>query len=295
MNRPVCQPNALFSLRLRKVAKEEVEDVNSEQWSEREIVLRVRGSEFGGFGFACTVLFPALLLPDVRDLPASQLSPTIMVVANAAANPRNNNDGGGGGGGDASPSVALAPLPLSSLPSVGVGPGIPLGGGGGGAVLTAQQVVTVAVRLRPSDEIKSALLKLAAHHSFSSCWIASVVGSLAHVRVRLASFSREHKLQEKGNDDASADQFLEENDNVEICSLVGTLSGNGKAHLHISCARHDGSMFGGHLMSGKVYTTAEIVLQGFSKQQPDGITFERKHDPATGFEELSVSPTCKAK
>lgn len=62
MNRPVCQPNALFSLRLRKVAKEEVEDVNSEQWSEREIVLRVRGSEFGGFGFACTVSFPALLL-----------------------------------------------------------------------------------------------------------------------------------------------------------------------------------------------------------------------------------------
>ncbi|XRB10289.1 hypothetical protein RI054_01g01020 [Pseudoscourfieldia marina] len=178
---------------------------------------------------------------------------------------------------------------MSSLPSVG--PVI----GGGGAVLTAQQVVTVAVRLRPSDEIKSALLNLAAHHSFSSCWIASVVGSLAHVRVRLASFSREHKLQEKGNDDASADQFLEENDNVEICSLVGTLSGNGKAHLHISCARHDGSMFGGHLMSGKVYTTAEIVLQGFSKQQPDGITFERKHDPATGFEELSVSPTCKAK
>ena len=48
-------------------------------------------------------------------------------------------------------------------------------------------------------------------------------------------------------------------------------------------------------VTGKVYTTAEIVLQGFSKQQPDGITFERKHDPATGFEELSVSPTCKAK
>ena len=72
-------------------------------------------------------------------------------------------------------------------------------------------------------------------------------------------------------------------ENVEIVSLMGTVSEHG-SHLHASLARRDLSVFGGHLRPGcLVNTTAEIVLA----ELPDTV-FTRERDEATGYEELAI-------
>lgn len=73
---------------------------------------------------------------------------------------------------------------------------------------------------------------------------------------------------------------------TEIVSLVGTISKNGRVHLHISLSDSQGQVVGGHLPAeggAIVGTTAEVVL-GTS----NNITFTREFDEETGFKELVV-------
>ena len=71
----------------------------------------------------------------------------------------------------------------------------------------------------------------------------------------------------------------------EIVSLTGTVSAE-RLHLHISLAREDLSVLGGHLLEGCVVnTTAEVVLL-----ELDGICFSGAFDPATGYTELCIRP-----
>ena len=70
---------------------------------------------------------------------------------------------------------------------------------------------------------------------------------------------------------------------LEIISLSGTFSSDGKCHLHGSFANEQGKVHGGHLIEMIVKTTAEIVIGECS-----AILFERKHDHRTGFPELVV-------
>jgi predicted DNA-binding protein with PD1-like motif len=69
----------------------------------------------------------------------------------------------------------------------------------------------------------------------------------------------------------------------EIVSLVGTLSTDAK-HLHLCISDKDGNAFGGHLISGRVFTTVELVLGTV-----DGVMFTREHDPATRYQELCIA------
>ncbi|CAJ1371425.1 unnamed protein product [Effrenium voratum] len=128
----------------------------------------------------------------------------------------------------------------------------------------------LAVRLRPGQELKASLLELSA--AFSACAVVTCVGSLRQASLRLANADR-HRPDEVRH----FDELL------EITSLVGTL-GQGKGHLHVSLADKDGNCFGGHLLSGQIFTTAEIVLL----ELPD-LNFRRDYDEATGFAELQVS------
>lgn len=94
------------------------------------------------------------------------------------------------------------------------------------------------------------------------------VGSLAQWRLRCAD----------------GKTFLEGAEPVEIVSLTGTLSASG-AHLHMSLARADLSVLGGHLREGCIVnTTTEIVLHTVSD-----VMFKRSFDPETGFNELEIS------
>jgi predicted DNA-binding protein with PD1-like motif len=125
----------------------------------------------------------------------------------------------------------------------------------------------LAARLGPGDDLERGVLDLAATASWRAGWVASCVGSLSRVELRLA-----------GQAGTTAADGL-----FEILALVGTLSVDG-AHLHLAVADHTGRTLGGHLRPGCVVrTTAELVLT-----VTDELRFGRAHDPATGFRELTV-------
>lgn len=66
----------------------------------------------------------------------------------------------------------------------------------------------------------------------------------------------------------------------EIVSLTGTISSmNGEyyAHLHMSAARNDGKVFGGHLNKAFISATCEMVIQIING------TVERQFDAETGL------------
>ena len=79
-------------------------------------------------------------------------------------------------------------------------------------------------------------------------------------------------------------QVVSYNEHFEICSLVGTLSGEA-GHLHIVLGKSDGTTLSGHVVGDcEIFTTAEVVI-GDCQQA----VFTRPHDQQTGFDELRVS------
>lgn len=127
-------------------------------------------------------------------------------------------------------------------------------------------------RLSPHQDLKQALVELVQAHDISAGCVISAVGSLQQVHLRMAG----------------ANQVLTLKRPHEIVSITGTLSSHG-LHLHLSVAGPDGTCWGGHLLEGNlIHTTCELVIAIFPQA-----SFERTHDPATGFKELH--PVCLVK
>ena len=127
-----------------------------------------------------------------------------------------------------------------------------------------------ALRLRPGDDLRDALLAYVAANRIEAGALLTCVGSLTDVSLRLAN--QETATQYRGH--------------FEIVSLVGTLSATGGAHLHLSVSDSTGRTLGGHLLAGcRVYTTAEIVLMALPELQ-----FTREADPTFGYKEMVVKP-----
>jgi len=130
----------------------------------------------------------------------------------------------------------------------------------------------LAVRLTPNQDLKTELEKIVKENDIKSGYIATCVGSLHRVTIRMAGAKPEKQ------DIRTFDGHF------EIVSLVGTVS-TGGTHLHISVSDEQGNVVGGHLKEGSmVTTTAEIVI-GYDET----ISFNRVIDEETGFEELSVA------
>jgi predicted DNA-binding protein with PD1-like motif len=126
---------------------------------------------------------------------------------------------------------------------------------------------TVALRLRPGQDLKAELDTYVRRHRLSAVCVLTCVGSLTKVPLRYAN-------QEAGT--VLTGHF-------EIVSLTGVLSGAG-SHLHVAVADSTGRTFGGHLLDGSaVYTTAELVLGVLP-----GLEFAREPDPQTGYRELVI-------
>jgi predicted DNA-binding protein with PD1-like motif len=126
---------------------------------------------------------------------------------------------------------------------------------------------TLALRLRPGQDLKEALVEVVARERIAAGYVLTCVGSLSRLSLRLAGAGRR-----------SATEGL-----FEIVSLVGTL-GLAGVHLHLSASDGDGRTVGGHLISGCVVrTTAEVVLA-----HDDRLVFDREPDPETGYDELVV-------
>lgn len=132
-----------------------------------------------------------------------------------------------------------------------------------------------ALRLPPGADLVQSLQEAAKRAmndaSTSSCFILTAVGSLSHVTLRMAAADSQNSITRSWNE------------KLEIVSLVGTLTFNHK-HLHMSISDVGGQVFGGHVMSGTVFTTLELVLGTIGK-----VSFSRKIDERTGFSELVVS------
>jgi uncharacterized protein len=114
----------------------------------------------------------------------------------------------------------------------------------------------------------------------SACFVLSAVGSLEVLTLRMANACRvgvanDPNDNEKGN-------LKTWNQRLEVISLVGTLSLTGR-HLHMSVSDEHGNVFGGHVVSGTIYTTLELVL-GVIPQ----VDFLREMDASTGYRELIV-------
>lgn len=122
-------------------------------------------------------------------------------------------------------------------------------------------------RLRRGDDLLLEIERLAREESIAAGVVLSAVGCVSRAVLR----------------DASGVDVQSGTEDVEIVSLMGTVSEHG-SHLHASLAHRDLSVFGGHLRPGcLVNTTAEIVLA----ELPDTV-FTRERDEATGYEELAI-------
>ena len=122
-------------------------------------------------------------------------------------------------------------------------------------------------RLKRGDDLYESIQAYADAHHIAAGVVLSAVGCVYRWEVR----------------DASGVEVRRGTEEVEIVSLMGTVSENG-SHLHASFARRDLSVFGGHLRPGcLVNTTAEIVLA----ELPE-VRFARAPDGETGYDELTI-------
>ena len=140
-------------------------------------------------------------------------------------------------------------------------------------------VVAHPIRLCKGDDLVSSMEKAAfsamEKSGTSSAFVLTAVGSLERVKLRMANACNE--------DGVSVNDIKEWQERFEIVSLVGTFSSEGK-HLHISCSDKNGNVIGGHLISGTIFTTLELVIGVIN-----GVDFTRIQDPKTGYKELVVN------
>merc|ERR1712083_551841 len=117
------------------------------------------------------------------------------------------------------------------------------------------------------DEGNTALMKYVKDNKLVAPFIMTCCGSLTKATIRFAS----HTPADGNNKVQTFDEHF------EICSLVGTLSGEG-GHLHIVLGRADGTTLSGHAVGVMVvFTTAEVVI-GECREA----VFTRPHDDLTG-------------
>lgn len=126
---------------------------------------------------------------------------------------------------------------------------------------------TVVVRLRPGQELKSELARVAREQGFEAATVTSAVGSLTDVALRLAN--KEETTRWQGH--------------FEVVSLSGYIARD-EFHLHMAVSDGEGRTLGGHVMEGnRVYTTLVVALEEHA-----AFRYRREFDPASGYDELVI-------
>lgn len=126
----------------------------------------------------------------------------------------------------------------------------------------------IAIRLTKGMDLKRCLAKIVQDHNVKAGIIASCVGCISTLKLRLAG----------------AESTLSKNEAFEIVSVMGTLTPDHQ-HIHISVADKQGQVWGGHLMEGTLIdTTAELIIHSYPQ-----LSFSREMDDETGYTELVVN------
>lgn len=136
-------------------------------------------------------------------------------------------------------------------------------------------IQVICKRLVRGDDLKHEIERLVVDKDICGGYIMTCVGSVSRATIRLATPY------------VGKEEIRTLNQNMEITSLVGTLSPDG-CHLHISLADETGAMIGGHLMLNTVVqTTVELVVAKLFE-----IKFNRQMDDDTGYNELVIGQRC---
>jgi predicted DNA-binding protein with PD1-like motif len=118
-----------------------------------------------------------------------------------------------------------------------------------GRALQRSRATYVAV-LSKDEEAVGALTRLAAEHAINAGQLTAIG---AFSRATLGWFDRDKKDYRR----------IPVDEQVEVLSLVGDVAlqeGKPKIHAHAVLGRADGSTVGGHLLSGEVWPTLEVVI-----------------------------------
>lgn len=128
-------------------------------------------------------------------------------------------------------------------------------------------ITPIAKRLTRGADLKKSIELLVQEHDIHAGNIASCVGCLSSVNLRLAGAQKTLLLKEP----------------LEIVSVMGTLTPEHQ-HIHVSVSDSSGKVIGGHLMEGSIVdTTAELIVHSYPNLQ-----FSREFDNATGYTELKI-------
>lgn len=138
-----------------------------------------------------------------------------------------------------------------------------------------------ATRMKPGEDLVTSMENAAASamktSKSESAFVLSAVGSVESVTLRMANACL------VGQEEQSTQNEIKKwEERMEVVSLVGTFSQNGK-HIHMSVSDATGKVFGGHLVAGRIFTTLELVLGTI-----ENVRFSREIDDSTGYKELSV-------
>ena len=124
---------------------------------------------------------------------------------------------------------------------------------------------TYAVRLRRGADLLQSIEAFCVEHQIRAGVLLSGVGCVTKARLR----------------DAGGVNIVSVDEGMEIVSLMGTVSEK-RCHLHVSFAKEDLSVIGGHLVAGcLINTTCELVIG-----ELEDCVYEVEFDEETGYDEL---------
>jgi predicted DNA-binding protein with PD1-like motif len=126
---------------------------------------------------------------------------------------------------------------------------------------------TCILRLDPGEEILDTLKNFCVQHGIAAGWVSGI-GAVS--RATIGYFNLEKKIYLK----------TEITEDHELTSLSGNISineGNVFLHLHATLSDSECRVRGGHLFSGVISATGEIVLAGLAG------TAERRFDERRGL------------
>jgi predicted DNA-binding protein with PD1-like motif len=127
---------------------------------------------------------------------------------------------------------------------------------------------TFAVVLDSGDEAMESLRSFATKQRISAAQVTGI-GAFSGVVLKYFDWDKKCYLENRVGEQ------------VEVASLVGDIalspSGEPSVHIHLVVGRRDGTALAGHLGSGRVRPTLEVIVT----ESPGHL--QKAHDPATGL------------
>lgn len=127
---------------------------------------------------------------------------------------------------------------------------------------------TFAVVLNSGDEAMESLRSFAAARQVSAAQVTGI-GAFSDLVLKYFDWEKKSYLENRVDEQ------------VEVASLVGDIavspSGEPSVHIHLVVGRRDGTALAGHLGSGRVRPTLEVIVTESAAH------LQKTHDPATGL------------